>query len=190
MPVKYPFRIRIIDRAKKYAEQSLRNTHDYGGWKDESQTDRKRQRIMTGRFGQLWVYEFCKLNNIPSEHDNSSVYEADDFDIKIMGYSVDVKTTTVNGICCQVNPALKSKNIDYYCFLKTDKQYSFSEPLGLIEKGEYYKNAILIPNGAKFPGTSIENKYHSGSYILEDIACLIPFEEGLFSLCRPLQSIA
>lgn len=152
--------------ARMYASASLNFTHSYGGWEEQDNTDSQYKRIITGQLGQNFLARYCHLNNIPYSIDTSHYTQSDSFDIMIKGYIIDVKTSNSN-LPCQVNAALKDKKVDGYFFFNTDKNYTYIEPLGLISKSEYFKNAFFIANGEKIPNTNFIQNYKNGSYFLE-----------------------
>lgn len=99
MLVTYPVSSSILIEARLYCQDSIQHTMDYKGWKDQHE---KQSRITYGKFGQLWVAEFCRLNNIPYRKDKSPPKEADDVDLFIFDRSVDVKTTVFMDLVGQV----------------------------------------------------------------------------------------
>jgi hypothetical protein len=168
----------MLELARLYAKESLEYTHSYDGWEDQNQTVKQMQRILVGRFGQRWVAEICRLNNIPMNFDESDVKISDDLDMTIIDTIVDVKTTATNSISCQVNAALKSHNVDAYCFLRTDKKLTYVEALGFILQDRYFKCAVKVECGEFFPGTKLANRFANGSYVL-DRKHLLPFDAVL-----------
>lgn len=165
---KFPVNSTALSLARLYAIDSFNYTYDYKGFEDEQQTDRKLRRIQIGRFGQEWIAEFCKMNNIPITADSSTAKENDDFDINISGKYIDVKTA-VSTIPCQCNKAIENKkNIDMFIFLKTDSKFSFIEPVCIIPFQQYFQHAVLVRKGEMFPDTNIKNKFGEGSYVLRN----------------------
>ena len=165
--MKYPYSIEILKRADAYAKKSLKYTYSYSGWEDETGTSRQYDRILIGRFGQEWVADYCRLNRIKVIFDESDYRVADNFDLIIIDSIVDVKTTMVSTIPCQVNAALAKKDVDFYCFIRLDRNFTFVEPLGFISQDLYFKYAQKINYNECFPKTSIRNKFKNGSYILK-----------------------
>lgn len=165
--MKYPYSIEILKCADTYAKKSLKYTYSYTGWESEAGTEAQYQRILTGRFGQEWVASYCRLNRIKVISDESDYRVADNFDLIIIDSIVDVKTTMVSIIPCQVNAALAKKDVDFYCFIRLDRNFIFVEPFGFISQDLYFKYAQKINYNECFPKTSIRNKFKNGSYILK-----------------------
>jgi hypothetical protein len=162
----------MLTEARLYATDSIGHTMDYQGWEDQYA---KRDRITYGKFGQLWVCEFCKLNGIPYEKDKSSPKVNDDFDLKIGEFSIDVKTTIRNDIQGQVSPGVYNKPIDYYLFLVTDSVCSFVRTLGFVSQSAYKKNALKINKGEKIPGTNMVQRFSYSYFLPYEIPVWIPF---------------
>lgn len=153
----------MLIEARLYAQDSIQHTMDYIGWEDQHN---KQERITYGKFGQLWVSEFCRLNKIPHEKDRSSPTQADDLDLTIMGKMVDVKTTVIREFVGQISPGVFNKPCDEYCFIVTDRQCSFVTPIGFVSQEDYKKHCVHIKKGEIIPGTSREQKFGGGSYFL------------------------
>jgi hypothetical protein len=173
----------LIAKAREYAHKSLEHTLSYWGWHDEDNTDKQLNRITSGVFGQYWLSEVCRLNDIPYELDNSAYTDPDEYDL-LLGAGrriTDVKSACNSNLKMQINAALKTRAIDTYCFLFLEKDLSKVEPYGFISKPDYYEHARFIPEGAFFPGTGLTNRFNNGSYILElhKWNHLVDFEEYL-----------
>jgi len=164
--------------ARMYASASLNFTFSYKGWEEQDREDAQYKRILTGQLGQNFLASFCQLNNIPFQIDNSHYSKSDDFDIIIKGYKFDVKTSNTN-LPCQVNAALKNKDIDAFYFFNTDKNYTYIEPLGFISKAKYFNKSNFVSNGEKIPNTNFVQRFENGSYFLNPNELS---ERGLFPL--------
>lgn len=163
MQVSYPVSTKVLTEARLYAQDSIQHTMDYKGWEDQHQ---KQDRITYGKFGQLWVSEFCRLNNIPHEKDRSSPMQADDLDLIIFDKVIDVKTTVFSSLVGQVSPGVINKPCDEYCFLVTDKQCSFVTPIGFVSRSDYKTHSVYVAKGEVIPGTNLRQKFNDGSYFL------------------------
>ena len=166
--LKLPVNSTPLSIARLYAIDSFNYTHDHEGFEDEKGTNSKLRRIQIGRFGQEWITEFCKINNIHITADKTSAKENDIFDINILGKNIDVKTSA-STIPCQCNKLIERKNnIDLFVFMKTDNWLSCIEPICIIPFDYYFQNALLIKEGELFPQTNIKNKFKRGSYVLQE----------------------
>ena len=162
--MKYPTNTNCLAEARMYAIDSLDHTYDYDGWGDAWH---KSQRIITGKFCQLWLGEYCKLNNVPYKKDRSSPYISDSGDLHINGWNIDCKASTSISFCGQISPHFdKDKEIDFYSFFLIDKNFSFIEPLGFINKINVIENSIKVLKGEKIPNTDIIQKFESHSYFV------------------------
>lgn len=123
---------------------------DYQGWQDQKLKPGAPdlREILT----QLWVAEFCRANGIECVKDTSSPYVADDRDLSIYGHSVDVKTTVNRNLLGQVSPGVINKPCDYFCFLMTDSNCSFVEPIGFMDCDTYRAVAVEGEGGANDTG--------------------------------------
>lgn len=170
---KYPANSAILTEARAYAMESIGHTVDYNGWGDAHQ---KMQRITTGKYAQLWLAEFCKINGINHKKDNSSPYIYDDEDLKICNLSIDCKVSIHEYLVGQVSPhCFKQENIDGYAFFLTDPSLSFIKPYGFIKRDDFLKNAICIEKGEQIFNTGITQRF-SKSYFI-DKKHLHPFNE-------------
>ena len=142
--IRYPITSALLSEARLYAQESYGHTMDYQGWKDQKL---KLARLTYGKFGQLWVAEFCRANGISHEKDTSSPYVADDRDLSIYGHSIDVKTTINRDFLGQVSPGVINKPCDYFCFVVTDVQCSFVEPVGFMDCDTYRSVAVQVKEG-------------------------------------------
>lgn len=180
--VRYPIHSGVLSEARLYAQESYRHTMDYDGWKDQKL---KMARLTYGKFGQLWVTEFCRANAIDCVKDTSSPYVPDDVDLTICGHSIDVKTTINRAYLGQVSPGVINKPCDYFCFLVTDQQCSFVEPIGFIDSDTYRAIAVEVKEGQLVPGTNQKQRFGT-SFFLPVGAQFVPFVQFV----RRLQSAA
>ena len=84
--MKYPINTKAITEAAVYARASIGHTANFGGWKDEYA---KFARIMTGRFCQSWLVQYCLLNDIKCQGDESSFTVPDCGDLTLNGWNID-----------------------------------------------------------------------------------------------------
>lgn len=180
MIVHYPLTTNLLTEARLYATDSIQHTMDYEGWQDQHQ---KRERIVYGNFGQLWVAEFCRINGIPYQKDRSSPERADDYDLIAHGFKIDVKTSIKKELVGQVSPGVINKPIDYFCFMLTDRLCSYIAPYGLIAADEYRKISVEVKQGEIIPGTTIHQRFGK-SYFLPPGAELKPFVQFMRSQGR------
>lgn len=176
--IRYPITSALLSESRLYAQESYRHTMDYQGWHDQKL---KLARLTYGKFGQLWVAEFCRANGIECQKDTSSPYVADDRDLTIYGHSIDVKTTINRDFLGQVSPGVINKPCDYFCFLVTDMQCSFVEPIGFMDCDTYRAVAIEVKEGQAIPGTSTKQRFGT-SFFLPRPAPVIPFVQFLTRL--------
>ena len=180
MIFKYPANSAILTEARMYALESINCTVDYEGWKD---CHKKMCRITTGKYAQLWLSEFCRLNEIPYKKDKSSPYLHDKEDIEINGHSIDCKVSTIEHLVGQVSPhVLNQENIDFYVFFLTNDELSFIAPYGLIRRKDFIRLAKEIKKGEQLPGTKIIQKFNSSFFI--STSSLLPFESSIKRLGR------
>lgn len=176
--VRYPITSTLLSEARVYAQESYAHTMDYKGWQDQKL---KLARMTFGKFGQLWVTEFCRVNGISYEKDTSSPYVADDRDLSIYGHSIDVKTTINRDFLGQVSPGVINKPCDYFCFLVTDLQCSFVEPVGFMDCDTYRSVAVQVKEGELIPGTNTRQRFNT-SFFLPRPAPVVPFVQFLMKL--------
>ena len=176
--IRYPITSALLSEARLYAQESYGHTMDYQGWKDQHL---KMARMTYGKFGQLWVAEFCRANNLQYQKDTSSPYVADDRDLTIYGHSIDVKTTINRDFLGQVSPGVINKPCDYFCFIVTDKECSFVEPIGFIDCETYRSIAVEIKEGQTIPGTKTFQRFGT-SFFLPRPAPVVPFVAFLIQL--------
>jgi len=173
---KYPANSALLAEARLYAKESIEHTVDYKGWADGH---KKLSRIVTGKYAQIWLAEFCALNDIDFKKDNSSPYESDDCDIEICGYKIDCKASVSSNFLYQVSPHIEKQNqIFAYAFFLTDEKCSFIKPCGFIRRDRYLKHAIKIEKGQFLPNTKVVQKFDKGSYFL-DKEYVKPFEDAI-----------
>lgn len=182
--IRYPITSTLLSEARLYARESFGHTMDYQGWQDQKL---KLARLTYGKFGQLWVAEFCRVNGIQYEKDTSSPYVADDRDLSIFGHSIDVKTTINRDFLGQVSPGVINKPCDYFCFIVTDMQCSFVEPLGFIDCDAYRAIAVEVKEGQLIPGTNTRQRFGT-SFFLPRLAPVTPFVQFLLRLREAAQA--
>jgi hypothetical protein len=174
-PVAYPVSTKMLTEARCYAVDSIKHTVNYPGWKDEH---KKFERITTGRFGQLWVAEFCKINGIECEQDETPPTENDVSDVTICGSVIDVKTSLYKSFVGQVNGSVIKKPCDYYCFLLTTREFDIVMPYGFVSYEDYKENATKLKEGDIIPGTNIKNRFNE-TYFLSEKNRVRPFVQFL-----------
>lgn len=177
---KYPVSSALLNEARLYALESINHTIDYKGWSDAYQ---KMTRITTGKFAQIWLSEFCKLNNIKHIKDDSSPYISDNQDIEICGYSIDCKVSTNQNLIGQVSPhCLKQTNIHSYAFFLTDEKMSFISPCGFIPREDFLNKSKEIKQGEFLPNSNIQQRFSSSFFISKEH--LIDFDVAINSFAR------
>lgn len=169
--IRYPLSSALLSEARLYAIESFPHTLNYKGWKDQKL---KLARLTYGKFGQLWVTEFCRANGIECEKDTSSPYVPDDLDLTIYGHTIDVKTTINRDFLGQVSPGVINKPCDYFCFVVTDIACSFVEPIGFMDCDTYRSVAVEVKEGQCIPGTNTAQRFGT-SFFLPKPAPIIPF---------------
>lgn len=175
MKVFYPVNTIAIMEARLYANESIEYTADFAGWKDKY---KKKQRLIIGNFVQYWVYEFCRLNKIQYQVDETTPYENDKFDIKVYGKIMDVKASVHENFVGQVTEEALNKDIDFFSFFLTDANCSFIAPYGVIGKEQYRQLSVKLQEGDTIPGTKIKNKFNVTNFI--ETIHLIPFVKFMF----------
>jgi len=164
--MRIPVNTMSLMAARVYAYDSHLFTHDHCGYEQDSKTVSKIDRITTGVFGQEWLAEMCRLNGIAVKKDTTTHMQNDVFDLKILDKIVEVKTAA-SDIYCQVNCIANRRLCDFYCFLKTDKNKTFIEPVGIIPKSIYDQVKIKVDYDSKIPGTNFMQKHIVGTYVLD-----------------------
>lgn len=154
----YPVATTMLTEARMYAVESINYTMDYDGWDDGH---KKMERITTGKFAQLWLCEFCRVNNILYQKDRSSPKMADSGDLVINGWNVDCKVSTIPLLAGQVSKHHDSpkNNINIYFFFLTDGQMSFIKPVGCIRKEHLIDVSKKVLEGEKIPDTNIVQRF-------------------------------
>ena len=176
--MRYPVSTSLLKEAQLYAMASFHHTFNWDAHKGGNQ---KMQRITVGRFAQIWVQEFCRLNGVPHVPDTSSSEVADQFDLQIHGVQVDIKASIHQSLLGQVAPGpyKKAESGTYFCFVLTDPQGTFIDPLGFIEADAYRANAYSVKKGELLPSGHVQA--FRESYFLPDDAPVEPFEKFLLS---------
>lgn len=185
---KLPSFDKAIQLAVSYSNKSIEFTYDYSGWEHEGGTERKRKRIEVGRFGQEWFCSYLRLNGIACHSDDTSPEQNDKYDVMVMNkLLIDIKTSSHPGFIGQVSPGVFGKNgLFAYCFLLTDKEYSFVEPLGFA-KPEDKDLFYFIDHGQPIRDTGFTNNFNKGSYFI-DQEKMIPFFVFINFLVKGLYS--
>jgi hypothetical protein len=180
--MKLPIASTILSAARLYAIETADHTVNYEGWNenDIADTFRKLERITLGRFGQLWFYEFCQLNGIPSEEDKTNPLISDKTDVRVCGFDVDVKISKIADMPCQISPGVLDKS-QIYLFLGCDERLTYIEPKGFISRLKIKENSVFIKHGEKIPNTNFIQKFKAGSYFISNKE-LKPFFEVVHNL--------
>jgi hypothetical protein len=99
-----------------------------------------------GALGEIIVKTFFDMHEIPgdfAEYFDKHV-SGDEYDFKHREQTVDVKTSlgnsNLNGRCF-VNHRQKDKKVDYYCFVKIDKERQEANIMGVISYEQFYRYA-------------------------------------------------
>ena len=163
----------ILSEARLYAIESNTHTMDYEGWKDQHN---KLRRLTYGKFAQLWVYEFCRVNGIRCEKDKSGPTEPDNKDLVICGLDVDVKASTIGALVGQISPGMYNKSDGFYCFARTNETCSFILPIGFLHCSLFIPNSIEVRQGETIPHTTIVQRFRSSRFLSKG-APVVPFFE-------------
>lgn len=174
--VRWPLLSTLVEAARMYALDSVRHTFDFPGWEDEARGDaeRKMKRIMHGRLAQLWLAEWCRINEVPFRHDATPFFASDSGDLEIVGNKVDAKATTVGLL--QVGAQLRRQQ-GWFAFTELDENLEWIGVKGLIPCEEFFEKAVYVKHNDRIPGTNFVQKYREGSYFLLDARGLVPFPE-------------
>lgn len=174
--MRYPVSTALMKEAQLYAMASFHHTFN---WDSHKGGNAKLQRITLGRFAQIWVQEFCRLNGVPHVPDTSSSDVADRFDLEIRGVQVDIKASKHQKLVGQVAPGPyhKAEPGTYFCFVLTDPQGTFVDPWGFIEADDYRAWAYSVKRGEQLPTGHVQA--FSESFFLPENAPVEPFERFL-----------
>lgn len=163
---RYPANPSQLIEARAYALASLDHTFDYDGFKDGH---KKMGRIFTGKYAQLWLCEFCRLNEIPHKKDTSSPMISDDEDLSICGYSIDCKVSVIDGMWPQVTTISDTSGADVYFFFRCDERLDYIQPIGAIGKPRFLSERVEITKGFDIPGTTKIKQRFSKSYFIDPL---------------------
>lgn len=152
----------VLSEARLYAIESYNHTMNYKGWEDQHN---KMERLTYGKFAQLWVYEYCILNGIECEKDDSSPLTPDKKDLTICGINVDVKSSVRPEFLGQISPGMYNKDDGFYCFLLTDHDCTFIQPRGFISCADYMRHSIEVKKGDAIPGTDVVQRFGSSRFL-------------------------
>lgn len=161
----------ILSEARLYAIESSGHTMDYEGWKDQHN---KLERLTYGKYAQLWVGEFCRINGIDFVKDKSSPNEPDDNDLTICGHQIDVKSSVHPKLLGQISPGMYQRHNGFYCFILTDRQCSFVMPVGFIHCSLFLPFSQEVRKDQEIPGTNIVQRF-GRSRFLQPGAPVVPF---------------
>jgi len=173
--IRYPITSALLSEARLYAQESYGYTMNYKGWDDQY---KKMARMTYGKFAQLWVADFCRVNDIDYVKDTSSPYVAHNLDLTICGHSIDVKASINRTFIGQVSPGVINKPCDYFCFVVTDDKCSFVEPIGFIDCDMYRSVSVKVNEGDLIPGTNTRQRFET-SFFLPRPAPVTPFVQFL-----------
>lgn len=150
---------RIIERAKKYAAESIDYTHNHAGWEDEHA---KQERIFRGVAVEYFIINFLRANGIDAKADTSTAKENDKYDFSWRGKTYDVKTAILPGI--QITAPYQAKNIDFIICTQSNADATEVKIHGVASKAQAIKKENFIPHGALIPGTKYQNKFKDGVF--------------------------
>ena len=172
--------VELLAQAHEYANKSKEHTHEYGGFKGGDERA-KHARIKSGRFGQLWVAYYCTINGIQCDHDDSPHTDSDSFDVKVNGWSIDVKLAA-SCLVGQIFSIFDSPHntVDWYAVLASDRALSFIQPMGFIHKGDVIGNSRKFMKGDMLPGSNIKQLADYSYFV--DTSKLKPFSKILSEL--------
>jgi hypothetical protein len=180
MRVRIPCSSAILSEARLYAIESRDHTMDYDGWKDQHH---KLRRLTYGKFAQLWVYEFCRINDIECLKDGSSPKEADRTDLTVCGFEMDVKASTIPAILGQISPGMYGKSEGFYCFILTNEDCGFVMPAGVVSCADYMRHSIEVKKDEIIPNTNIRQRF-GRSRFLQAGSPIVPFFDFMDSAKR------
>lgn len=73
-----------------------------------------------------------------------------------------------------MSPGVINKSCDFFCFVVTDVQCSFVEPVGFMDCDTYRSVAVQVKEGELIPGTATRQRFGT-SFFLPRPAPVIPF---------------
>lgn len=159
---KIPCSSAVLSEARLYAIESSSHTMDYQGWEDQHH---KLHRLTYGKFAQLWVYEFCRVNGIDCKKDTSGPKQPDDKDLIIGGHDVDVKTSINPKLLGQISPGMYRKQEGFFCFLLTDNSCTFVMPRGFLHCSHFESHSEEIKKGEIIPGTNLPQRFGTSRFL-------------------------
>ena len=162
MRIRLPCNSAVLSEARLYAIESSSHTMDYKGWEDQHN---KLKRLTYGKFAQLWVYEYCRVNGIPCQKDVSGPMEPDNKDLVVCGEDMDVKASTIMPLLGQVSPGMYGKKEGFYCFVYTDESCSFVQPVGVITCVDYMAHSKEVMAGDLIPNTTIKQRFGRSRFL-------------------------
>lgn len=163
MSYRYPLLPRLLVEARAYAVESKEHTVTYEGW----DASRFMERATLGKFAQLWLAEFCRLNEISHKADRSSPYEPDKQDLHIHGISVDCKASNMVSMWPQVSVNCDVNPVDAYFFFNISKNMDYIKPLGGLSHSQFIGWRVHVAKGQKIPETNLTQSYSQGSYFVD-----------------------
>lgn len=152
----------VLSEARLYAIESSGWTLDYQGWEDQHH---KMHRLTYGKFAQLWVYEFCRINGIDCQKDTSDPKQPDDRDLIICGHDVDVKTSINPKLLGQISPGMYRKTSGFFCFVLTDTGCTFIMPRGFLHCSHFESHSDEVKKGDIIPGTGLQQRFGSSRFL-------------------------
>ena len=177
--MKFPLFSSSLMEAKAYALESMNHTMNYDGWADQH---RKLNRIVYGKFAQIYVADWCQVNGINYKKDISTPYIEDKEDIIIQGKRVDVKCSCIPSLVGQVSPGVVNSDCDYFCFLLLCRRLTWVEPHGFISCDNYRRGMIEVLKDQKIPETNIIQRFGSSYFLSSDSRKnLLPFVQTLLN---------
>ncbi len=158
--MKIPTTSKSLAYGLMYGIASQDHTFYYDGWDRNSLA--KYKRIVTSRFCEQWIAEFCRINKIPFTADDSHFTQNDEFDIIINGWKFDIKSSTKSEYM-QVNAALQGNDVDGYLFCKTNEEMSMIEMVGIINKATFWeKSKSMAAHWIKMSGLWVKDAGQTG----------------------------
>lgn len=155
----------IISQAEEYARMSEKFTENFEGWEDGY---KKEQRIRDGRIAQASLVEVAKKHGLSITLDSTDHTTIDKFDVIIHNEIIESKTTRMPALIGQIHQTRRQRQVNYYCFSRIDWRNSicYVTFLGLVPFAEYWERAIRVEYNQNLPGTTIQNRFKNGTYIL------------------------
>jgi hypothetical protein len=138
--IKLKIKDKHLEKAKKYSELSIDHTFDRISYDNKI----RKEKIYLGKIGEEVFFDFLRSKNIIFEEDLTSAEEEDNFDLKINGFEIDIKTISYKKFQVRLlevkNKFDNCKQYDYYVGIKLNESLTEATVYGYATK-EDIKNA-------------------------------------------------